>query len=123
MRETSGFPLLTVYAQADDAGVIAWLLRDYPNAVFITDPRAARAQPAVILPAHNDAPDLGGSYVGQRFVISTSWSPQTLQISDVPAWWLQRRVRVPGTPAESAVLWLRQDIYDGTTRSSNSPFG
>lgn len=120
-RETSGFPLLTVYAQTAEDSPTAWALRDYPNAVFITSAGDARAQPIALLPLQADPPDLGGSYVGQQFIVSRSWDPRTMQASDLLAWWLQRRVRAGQAAAEPLVLWLRQDIYDGMPFDGGQP--
>ncbi len=111
-RETSAFPLIRVYAQVEQDGLAAWLLRDYPNTTFITNPGDARAQPIALLPPQAEPPALGGSYVGQQFTVSRGWTPQTMPVTDLLAWWLQRRVRTPHS-AESLVLWLRQDVYDG----------
>lgn len=112
-RETSGFPKIPVAALAPDDGVVAWLLRDYPNARFITDITGGRLAEIVLLPTGFENPDLGGSYVGQQFVITSTWDLRTLRFIDFPAWWLQRRTRTVGIPSEEMVLWVRQDIYDG----------
>lgn len=112
-RESGGFPLLPVHVMAPQDGVVAWLLRDFPNAVFISDPEMARQMPVALLPPLSESPALAGSYVGQQFIIQQRWSWANLRPVDLPAWWLQRRVRV-GPVAESAVvLWLRQDVYNG----------
>jgi hypothetical protein len=112
-RETKGVFDLPIYVQAPDDGVIAWLVRDFVNATFINDISQARTQSVVILPDGGALPDLGDSYVGQRFVIRTWWSPQTMVWFDYPAWWFQRRTRTGATPSEAVALWLRQDVYDG----------
>lgn len=111
-RETSAFPLIRVYAQVEQDSPAAWLLRDYPSTTFITRPSDARAQPIALLPPQAEPPPLGGSYVGQQFVVRRAWSPQTMPATDLLAWWLQRRVRIAPS-AETLVLWLRQDVYDG----------
>ena len=113
-RETSGFRDLTVYAQVPEDGVVAWLLRDYPHTVFVTDPGAARAEGVVILPTAQELPDLGGAYVGDSFTITRTWGGlRELRLLDLPAWWLQMRSRTGGFAAVDVTLWLRQDIYDG----------
>ncbi len=112
-RETDGVFDLPIYIQAPDDGVIAWLVRDFVNATFINDVSQASTQPVVILPDVSEPPDLGDSYVGQRFVIRTWWSPQFMVWFDYPAWWFQRRTRTGAIPYETVVLWLRQDVYDG----------
>lgn len=112
-RETSGFPRIAVTALAPDDGVVAWLLRDFPNTRFVSDAIAARTQEIVLLPAALENPDLGGSYVGQRFVITSTWNTRDVRFLDFLGWWLQRRTRTGGVPSETMVLWLRQDVYQG----------
>lgn len=112
-RESGGFPQLSITVLAPQDGAVAWLVRDYPNAQFIQDVSEARTQPIVLLPQLVENPDLGGSYVGQNFVISRAWSPQSVRLTDFPAWWLQRQTRTPATALNHVVLWLRQDIYSG----------
>ncbi|MBL8164348.1 MAG: hypothetical protein JNJ61_20335, partial [Anaerolineae bacterium] len=114
-RETSGFPKITVTALAPDDGVVAWLLRDFPNARFVPDVASARTQEIVLLPAALENPDLGGSYVGQRFVITSTWNTRDVRFLDFLGWWLQRRTRTGGVPSETMVLWLRQDVYNGVS--------
>lgn len=112
-RESGGFPYLTVYTQADDSGIVGWLLRDFVNARYVMDAAEARTQEVVLLPASAEPPALGGSYVGQNFVITRAWSFSTLLGFDVLPWWTQRRVRVEPGPEQEYILWLRQDVYDG----------
>lgn len=122
-RETSGFPLLTIYAQVAEDSPAAWALRDYPNTVFIASASDARAQPVALLPLQTEPPDLGGSYVGQQFILSRSWNPRNMQAADALAWWLQGRLRAGQAAAEPVVLWLRQDIYDGLPFDGGQPGG
>lgn len=112
-RESRGVPRIPIAVLAPDDGALAWILRDFTNARYIVDVGEARAQPIVLLPALPEPPDLGGSYVGQDFIINREWNPQTMFGLDFPAWWSQRRTRSPEIPASVMVLWLRQDIYDG----------
>jgi hypothetical protein len=112
-RETRGVPDVPIYVLAPDDGVLAWLLRDFENTTYIAAVSEARTQGVILLPESSELPDLGGSYVGQRFVIRLGWSSQTMQPLDFLAWWLQRKTRSAGVPVEIVNLWLRQDIYDG----------
>jgi hypothetical protein len=112
-RNSGGFPMISVAALAPDDGVVAWTLRNFPKTRFIPDVTAAKAQEMVLLPASIEHPDLGGAYVGERFTITSGWDYESLLSADLPAWWLQRRTRTGGVPADQMVLWLRQDIYDG----------
>lgn len=113
-RQSSGFPEMAVTVLAPDDGVVAWLLRDFPNTTFITDASAARGQGVVLLPSTLEKPDLGGAYVGQKFVISRSWNFSGIGLPNVPAWWLQRRTLTGALPTDEMTLWLRQDVYNGS---------
>jgi hypothetical protein len=113
-RQAEGIPAeMRVVALAPDDGVIAWLLRDFPLTQFIPDAGAAKTEPIVLLPTSAEEPDLGGSYVGQRFIINSTWDFASMTIWNFPAWWLQRRTLTGPTPTDAVVLWLRQDIYNG----------
>jgi 4-amino-4-deoxy-L-arabinose transferase-like glycosyltransferase len=116
-RNTGGFDELTLAVMAPDDGAVAWAVRDYDSTHFIHDVNEARGQEIVLLPATAQAgdekPDLGGSYVGEKFIVSRSWSPQTMRAVDLLAWWTQRKVRIPAFPWQTIVLWARQDVYDG----------
>lgn len=118
--DSKGFPLIKLNIVTDpggiisDSGLIAWLARDFPNARFVTSVNAAAGAP-IILTAHDgeNQPELGGDYAGQRFVLRRSWSISQLGLWDLPAWWSHRRLRSQRQTEEAAVLWLRQDVYDG----------
>ena len=119
-RESRGFPLLDLTVVEDRAGalredgMLAWLLRDFPNARFVRDAEVATSDPIVIMAATDDGPpDLGGSYVGQRFLLRRYKSLLDLNIWQLPAWWSHRRLRDNIGIEEAAILWLRQDVYDG----------
>ena len=120
LREARGFSDLEVNVLAPQDGVLAWLVRDYPAARFITSPDQARGQAVVILPNGDidAAATLGGSYVGQDFIIDRAWTPETVAAPDLPAWWTQRRTRIAATSIGSVVLWLRADIYQGVDPQS-----
>ncbi len=112
-READGVTDIPIFVQASDNGVAAWLVRDFVNTTFIRDTSEARTQSVILLRETAELPDLGGSYVGQPFVVSMYWTSQGMQFPDYPAWWLQRRTRTGATPLDKMVLWLRQDVYDG----------
>ncbi|MCY3834206.1 MAG: hypothetical protein OXG85_14425 [Chloroflexi bacterium] len=125
-REASGFPTLEIHIVPDENGVIqkdgvvAWLLRDFPNVRFVnTAEEAAGAR--IVLMAHDEAPptSLDGDYVGQRFAVRRSWSLTDLGLWDLPAWWSQGRLRGGIAREEGLILWLRQDVYDGVPASSS----
>ena len=98
-------------------GLVAWLLRDYPQARFAPVAAQAKGQ-SIVLMADDEAQaaQLQGDYVGQRFVLRRSWSLADASSWDLPAWWTQS-LRREGSQsrADALMLWLRQDVYDGAT--------
>lgn len=112
-REHGGLPRNPIVALVPQDGSLAWTLRDFTNLRFIRDISEARGAQIVILPLTQDTPALGGSYVGQSFVMRKAWSQQTMQSLDFFAWWMQVRTRIAPQSSEAFVLWVRQDIYDG----------
>lgn len=128
-RDTAGFPLVELNIVTDEQGVIdddglvAWLVRDFPNARFL--PAAELASGAqIVLMAHSEEMSgaLRGNYVGQRFVLRRRWSISQLGIWDFPAWWTQERLRDGSLREETAILWLRQDVYDGIPAEERPQF-
>lgn len=124
LRESQAFPLLPITVIRDPAGSVAedgllgWLLRDFSHTVYVSSADEARAAPIVIqiVPAARSAdppPELGGSYVGQRFALTMAWDPASMQGLDTLPWALQRRVRVQPAASVYAMLWLRQDVFEG----------
>ena len=115
-REMKGFPGLPVVVMADDNGVLAWQLRDFSGVRFIDGPAEAWQEQIAILPFEvGEAPELGGSYVGQRIQLARTWSSGALQGFDFLAWWALQQTRFGVEPVayKSYILWVRQDIYDG----------
>ena len=122
-RQTGGFPLLDMTVVEDRErgisrdGLVAWLLRDYPQARFAPVAAQAKGQPIVLMADDEaQAAQLQGDYVGQRFVLRRSWSLADASLWDLPAWWTQS-LRREGSQsrADALMLWLRQDVYDGAT--------
>jgi 4-amino-4-deoxy-L-arabinose transferase-like glycosyltransferase len=118
--EYSGFPLIDVTVVSDansgirQDGLIAWILRDFPNAQFVNTVNAAQGDPIIITVTSPEAtPELGGDYVGQSFTLRRHWSTTQLNPIDVWAWWSQRKIREEQIQQDIAILWLRQDIYNG----------
>jgi hypothetical protein len=112
-RETAGFPKVNVAVLAPEDGVIAWTLRDFPNARFVPDVSAVRGEGIILMPSAGEEPDLGGPYVGRTVNISRQWRISDIALFSFPAWWLQRRTLTGSLPDEQYTLWLRQDVYNG----------
>lgn len=124
-RETAGFPLMDLTIVTDgqgivtDNGIISWLLRDFPNARFESFVAAAAGARIVLMRDDGQmASELAGDYVGQRFVLRRRASLAELDIWDFPAWWSQRRLDPAYLKEDAAILWLRQDVYDGASMAS-----
>lgn len=124
-RETRGQPGIPIAVLAEEDGIVAWEVRDFSGAYFINDVSEAQREQFALLPlgaggteveplAEGDTLDLGGSYVGQRFVMSEVWFIQYLDGFDVMAWWaqLQTRLQPIAVAEQTMILWVRQDIYD-----------
>jgi hypothetical protein len=117
-RETRGMHSLPIAVEMADDGIVAWLLRDYTDATLIGAPGDTRGEKVVLLPTApgNDAPqpDLGGSYVGQDFIVTRTYDLSRLSVGNLLSWYLQRRAPSQSTPLDTVVLYLRQDVYEGT---------
>lgn len=117
-RDTRDQPVIpiTVLTDANQGlradGLLGWLLRDFTEARYVSSLADVARDEIALLPASLEAPDLGGSYVGQSFALRHRWNPTTLRGVDVPAWWFQRRLRGDTLMQETVILWLRVDVYD-----------
>lgn len=122
-REAQGLPLLPITVVRDrptgltEDGLLGWLLRDYPKARFVDTLSEAATAPIVIAPdfsvdGDGTQPNLGGSYVGQRFVLSRQWQPDMLTGFDFGTWLMQRQVRIQPAPKQQVALWVRMDVFD-----------
>lgn len=117
-RISRAFPVMPVKVMAPQDGIVAWLLRDFSQAEYISDINDARGVEVGILPATIDDATWGEGYVGQDFTVSRAWDLSTLNVIDIPALWTQRRARFPRTAEDRVVLWLRLDVYQGTSSQS-----
>lgn len=118
-RDTRGFPAINLVILRDEEagitgdGLIAWIVRDFDNARFVDSMGEVRQEEIMLLPQSDEAPDLGGSYVGQSFVIREHWLPGQLSATDWISWYTHRKIRPIQLPQDATVLWLRIDVYDG----------
>lgn len=121
LRHTGGFSALAITvvrdpAQGiDDTGLVAWLLRDYPKTTFVNSLAEARQQEIVIMgPTAENNPDLGGTYVGQPFILRTFWTLDDISPLDVLAWFTLRFTRDEQREQNRMVLWVRADVFTHT---------
>jgi hypothetical protein len=96
-----------VTVQAPATGLLAWALRDFPHAAFVDRLDPVINSPVVITPSDQKNPTLGSSYVGQRFDLRGTWTPDL----GLPEWigWAAYR-RATAQQIDPAILWVRQDI-------------
>jgi len=112
-REAGGSTELPVTVLAAQNGAVAWAVRDFPNAEFITDLTDAVDAPVLLVGSGLLPSQTGVPYVGQDFAQVHFWSPAVLFTGDIVAYWTQGLTRSALTGLANTELWLRQDIYDG----------
>lgn len=83
---------------------LAWHLRDFLNARFVDELPSDIATPAVIAP---EGIPVAGDYVGQDFVLRSSWNPRGLSWPERIHWLLYRQAATP-VQTERVVLWMKQ---------------
>lgn len=96
-----------VVVQAAPDGAVAWALRDFVKAKFITQLDAFIASPVVVAPESQQDPTLGSAYLGQGFTLYERWRPDNLLLHEQLKWLLTRRAPLE---ASRYVLWVRQDV-------------
>ncbi|MCL4252685.1 MAG: hypothetical protein KJ043_02775, partial [Anaerolineae bacterium] len=140
-RYSGGTSSLPIAVLAPSDGVVAWLLRDFYNANYVTNVREAQFYEVIIVPFGDGATDypadLGGDYVGQWFELTDKWDGVSGVASnwrlvldparvlrapyqslvwemnlDLMTWWLLREVRREPQSSQAVLLWVRQDVYD-----------
>jgi len=100
---------IELIAQAPPNGALAWALRDFVHAQFVTelDPQLQVKTPIVIAPEEEQNPTLGSTYVGQSFSAHSAWALEELNWGQWMQWLAFRR----GDPhTQKLVLWVRQDV-------------
>ena len=91
----------------DVAFPLAWYLRDYPNLKVVDILGPTVTSTAVIAPATEESPPLGGSYGGQDYPLRSSWSLETLRGADWGKWLLRRQASTL-PQEERVILWVQQ---------------
>lgn len=123
-RDTLGFPALPITIVLDDEsgvtddGLLAWVVREYEDARFVDSAAAASRDEIVLMSVPADdatEPELGGSYVGQRFAVQERWSmDQLISFNSWVSWLSAREVVAQAADDDQfAILWLRIDVYEG----------
>jgi hypothetical protein len=55
-------------------------------------------------------PALGSNYVGQDFVVESSWRPRQLSAAQLISWLIYRTADTPVNETR-VILWVRNDVY------------
>ncbi len=109
------FNTIEVRAVADSDSVIAWALRDFPNATYHYRLEETLYAPIIITPDFgvDILPEITTNYVGQDFTLRSFWEPSVVFLTELPGWWTQNRTRVEITAVERVIVWVRGDVYAG----------
>jgi hypothetical protein len=102
---------MSLAIQAKDDGALAWLVRDFDEATFVSQTGLESTPDAVIVPDVQANPTLGDDYIGQDFTLSYAWNLSDLSWTDFLAWLTVRETRLEPAPDEQAYLWVRKDVY------------
>ena len=111
-RISRGFPSMPIAVMAPQDGVVAWVLRDFSKASYITDLSEARTRKSCCCPAALSR-RLGRGLLWAEIHDQPTWDTSTLNVIDLPGWWTQGQARTAWTSQDEVVLWLRQDVYQG----------
>jgi len=96
-----------IVVQAEPDGAMAWALRDFVKARFVTQLDAFMDSPVVVAPEAQQDPTLGSAYLGQGFTLYQRWRPENLLLHEQLQWLFTRRAPLE---ASRYVLWVRQDV-------------
>lgn len=119
VRDLEAFISATSSHQARDAHALSisypaslepflgWSLRDYPNAVHLSD-RSTLTTTAVILPLASEAERPHG-YIGQRFFIFERFTQPNLSLSDLMRWFIMREP-VGMIERDQVEFWLKPPL-------------
>ena len=100
-----------VTVQAPPDGALAWALRNFTKATFVSDSSAFITSRVVITPQEQVNPELGQAYAGQAFVLHRFWFPDNLFLSAQLDWLAFRRAPAASpVQSERVILWVRQDV-------------
>jgi hypothetical protein len=97
---------LSFVVQSPPDGVLAWYLRDMPNAQFVSALDESSAPPVLVTTA-SQPPALSGSYAGQRFTLRHEWRIEGRPINEALKWLFYRKAELP-KPTLQAILWVQQ---------------
>ncbi|MBN1681736.1 MAG: hypothetical protein JW966_15755 [Anaerolineae bacterium] len=111
LRDTGEPNLMPVTALVPSDGALAWVLRDYPNAVFVDALGPEVNTSAVLAPFVEPEPVMGASYIGKDLITRRTWDLDELSWRDALMWYYRSdSLRKPDVIGH-LVLWVQLDIY------------
>jgi hypothetical protein len=92
-----------------ESPALRWLLRDFPYANFINEPRPGEL-PAILITSDQEQPALAAAYRGQDFVwdVYPGWSGALPE--NVISW---LTFRLAPLQENHVILWAREDVFPG----------
>jgi hypothetical protein len=114
----TGFPDTATLVSTVDAPSLRWILRDYTNLRFVTQPTSEELPQIIITRQEQDIPALASSYRGQDFAwwVRPAW--QGALPPDLVAWLTFRQAPLAN---EQIILWARSDLFPGSSLSQENP--
>ncbi len=106
--------------QAPADGALAWALRRFHNAQYVTELAPTIKPPVMVLPAAIEKPVVGAAYVGQGFSVYNKWEKDELSW-DVLAWLYNRSSRRPPVGDGRVIVWVRNDVYGVSLDTPTTP--
>ncbi len=111
LRDTGEPHLMVITAQLPDDGALAWVLRDFPNAVFVDGIGPEVNSAAVLVPAPDAQTVMGADYIGKDLITRQTWDRDTLSWKDALMWFYRSDSQWKPVPSEQLILWIRNDVY------------
>jgi hypothetical protein len=114
----TGFPDMVNIVSTVDAPSLRWVLRDYANLRFVTQPPVGELPEIMITRQEHEAPALTTSYQGQDFAwwIRPAW--QGALPPDIINWLTFRQAPLVN---EQIILWGRGDLFPGGSVNQGTP--
>jgi hypothetical protein len=100
----------TITLQVDRQATVVWAFRNFTNSTVVefTDPTIDSI--LVITGIGESNPTLGSNYVGQDFVVESSWRPRQLSAAQLISWLIYRTADT-SVDQTRMILWVRNDVY------------
>jgi hypothetical protein len=99
-------------------GALAWMLRRYANAQYVTELGPATISPVIIQAKTAPTPKAAADYVGQAFAVYSNWNRGALSW-DFLSWLYDRQTHTIPQSAGEVIVWVRSDVYGLASQQSD----